>query len=71
MAKFLGSPVKPIAKDKNVEPANMNAIIHDVLVAPNKDNLKVFLLRVCWNQDKVKAPTTPSDAASVAVAIPV
>ena len=24
-----------------------------------------------WKKDKIKAPTTPSDAASVAVAIPV
>ena len=46
IAKFLGSPVKPIANDKNVEPANINAIMHDVLVAPNNDSLKVFLLSV-------------------------
>ena len=35
------------------------------------DNLKEFLLSVPWNNDKIKAPTTPSEAASVAVAIPV
>ena len=41
IAKFLGSPVNPIASDKKVEPARIKAIIHDVLVAPNKDSLKV------------------------------
>ena len=71
IAKFLGNPVKPIAKDKNVEPANIKAIIQEVLVAPNKDRLNVFLLNVPWKKDKINAPTTPNDAASVAVATPV
>ena len=46
IAKFLGKPVKPIAKDKNDDPAKIKAIMHDVLVAPNKDNLKVSLVSV-------------------------
>ena len=59
-----------VAKDKKDDPANINAIMHDVLVAPNNDNLKVSLLRLFWKNDKSKAPTTPREAASVAVAIP-
>ena len=70
-AKFLGRPVNPIAKDKNVEPANMNAIIHEVLVAPNKDDLNVSNVKLFWKYDRIKDPTTPKEAASVAVAIPV
>ena len=46
IAKFLGRPVKPIAKDKKVEPAKIKAIIQEVFVAPNKDSLKVFKLRL-------------------------
>ena len=42
MARFLGKPVKPIANDKNVDPANIKAIIQEVLVAPSKDDLNVF-----------------------------
>ena len=45
-AKFLGKPVKPIAKDRKVEPAKINAIIQEVLVAPNKDDLKVSRVNV-------------------------
>ena len=45
-AKFLGKPVKPIAKDRKVEPAKINAIIQEVLVAPNKDVLKVSRVKV-------------------------
>ena len=71
IAKFLGNPVKPIAKDKKVEPAKINAIIQDVLVAPSKDDLNVSKFKLFWKKDKINAPTTPSDAASVAVAIPV
>ena len=48
----------------------MNAIIQEVLVAPNKDNLKFSIVRLFWKKDKIKAPITPKDAASVAVAIP-
>ena len=71
IAKFLGRPVNPIARDKKLDQAKINAIMHEVFVAPNKDNLKESLLSVPWNKDKIKAPTTPNDAASVAVAIPV
>ena len=71
IAKFLGRPVKPIAKDKKVEPAKINAIIHEVLVAPNKDDLNVSKVKLFWKYDRIKAPTTPKEAASVAVAIPV
>jgi len=46
IAKFLGKPVKPIANDKKVEPAIIKAIMQEVLVAPNKDKLNVFLLSV-------------------------
>ena len=67
-AKLFGRPVNAIAKVKKEDPASIKAIIQDVFVAPNKDNLKEFLLRVPWNKDKIKAPTTPNDAASVAVA---
>ena len=45
-ARFLGNPVKPIAKDKKVEPAKINAIIQDVFVAPNKDILKVSKVKL-------------------------
>ncbi len=40
-AKFLGKPVKPIASDKKLDPAKINAIIQDVFVAPSNDCLKV------------------------------
>ena len=40
-AKFLGSPVNPIARDKKVDPANMNAIMHEVFVAPSNEDLNV------------------------------
>ena len=46
MAKFLGSPVNPMAKDKKVDPAKINAIMHDVFVAPSSDRLNVSLLRL-------------------------
>ena len=46
IAKFLGNPVNPIAKDKNVEPAKIKAIIQDVLVAPNKDCLNVSIVKL-------------------------
>ncbi len=39
-AKFLGNPVNAIANVKKDDPANMKAIMQDVLVAPNKDLLK-------------------------------
>ena len=32
--------------------------------------MKVSLFKLFWKKDKIKAPTTPKDAASVAVAIP-
>ena len=70
-AKFLGNPVKPMANDKNVEPAKINAIIHEVFVAPNNEDLNVSTVKLFWKYERIKAPTTPSDAASVAVAIPV
>ena len=70
-ARFLGNPVNPIAKDKNVEPAKIKAIIQEVLVAPSKEDLKVFNVKLFWKYDNINAPTTPSEAASVAVAIPV
>ena len=37
IAKFLGSPVKPMARERKLEPARINAIMHDVFVAPNKE----------------------------------
>ena len=46
IAKFLGRPVNPIAKDKKAEPANIKAIIQEVLVAPKSDSLKVVLFNV-------------------------
>ena len=70
-AKFLGSPVNPIARDKKVDPANMNAIMHEVFVAPNKEDLNVSKFKLFWKKDNINAPTTPSEAASVAVATPV
>ena len=42
IAKFLGKPVKPIAKDKKVEPAKINAIMQEVLVAPSSEDLNVL-----------------------------
>ena len=71
IAKFLGSPVKPIARERKLEPARTNAIMHDVFVAPNKDSLNVCIVKLFCKYDKNSAPTTPRDAASVAVAIPV
>ena len=46
IAKFLGKPVKPIASDKKVDPARINAIMQEVFVAPNKESLKVFTFRL-------------------------
>ena len=45
-ARFLGNPVNPIAKDKNVEPAKIKAIIQEVLVAPSKEDLKVYNVKL-------------------------
>ena len=45
-AKFLGKPVKPIARDKKAEPANINEIIHEVIVAPKIDFLKVLQVKL-------------------------
>ena len=69
-AKFFGRPVKAIAKVKKEEPANMKAIIQEVLVAPSKDLLKESFVKLFWKYDSAKAPKTPKEAASVAVAIP-
>ena len=71
IAKFLGSPVNPIARDKKDEPAKIKAIIHEVFVAPSNDSLKFFKVKLFWKYESINAPTTPKDAASVAVAIPV
>ena len=49
----------------------MKAIIHEVLVAPINEDLNVSKVKLFEKYDKIKAPTTPKDAASVAVAIPV
>ena len=38
--------LEKVSKDKNEEPAKINAIMHEVFVAPNKDNLKVSLFRL-------------------------
>ena len=46
IAKFLGSPVKPMARERKLEPANINAIMHDVFVAPNKDSLNVCIVKL-------------------------
>ena len=46
IAKFLGSPVNPIASDKKDEPARIKAIIHEVFVAPNRDSLKVLRFKL-------------------------
>ena len=71
IAKFLGNPVKPIANDKKVAPAKINAIIQEVFVAPRREALNVSFVKLFWKKDKIYAPTTPKEAASVAVAIPV
>ena len=42
----------------------------DVLVAPIRLTENVDQLRDPWAADSIKAPTTPTAAASVAVAIP-
>ena len=44
-----------MSKSKKAEPAKINAIMHEVFVAPNKDNLKVSLLRLFWKKDNIKA----------------
>ena len=59
-----------MASDKKDEPAKIKAIMHEVLVAPSSESLKVSLLSVFWKKDRINAPTTQSEAASVAVAIP-
>ena len=46
IAKFLGRPVNPMARDKKLDPAKINAIMHDVFVAPNSDFLKVSKLKL-------------------------
>ena len=49
----------------------MNAIIHEVFVAPNKDNLKVSLFKTFLKEMiKLMHQQHLRDAASVAVAIP-
>ena len=45
-AKFLGKPVNPIAKDKKADPANINEIMHEVIVAPKRELLKVFQVKL-------------------------
>ena len=60
-----------MARERKLEPARINAIMHDVFVAPNKDSLNVCIVKLFCKYDNNSAPTTPRDAASVAVAIPV
>ena len=66
----LGRPVKPIDSDKNAAPIRIKAIMADVLVAPIRLTENVDQLRDPWAADSIKAPTTPTAAASVAVANP-
>ena len=54
IARFLGNPVKPIAKDKKVDPAIIKAIIQEVLVAPNKDKLNVLKSCDCKEYKQLK-----------------
>ena len=56
IARFLGKPVKPIAKAKNEDPAKINAIIHEVFVAPSNDNLKLSYLNFFEKKIKLKLP---------------
>ena len=50
IARFLGKPVKPIAKDKKVEPAKINAIMQEVLVAPSREDLNVSNVKLFENK---------------------
>ena len=69
-AMDLGNPVKPIDIVKNAPPARMNAIMHEVLVAPIKLAKNVLKFNEPCKVAKDKAPTTPNAAASVGVAQP-
>ena len=68
-SKF-GSPVKPIASDRNDAPIKMRAIIAEVRVAPIKLAEKLSQLSERCANASNNAPTTPTAAASVAVAQP-
>ena len=52
-AKFLGRPVKPIAKDKKADPASINEIMHEVIVAPKRELLKYSKLNCFENTTKL------------------
>ena len=69
-AMDLGNPVKPIDIVKNAPPARMNAIMHEVLVAPIKLAKNVLKFNEPSKVAQDKAPTTPNAAASVGVAQP-
>jgi hypothetical protein len=69
-ATDLGMPVKPMATVVKAAPAMMKASMHDVSVACSKLVWKLFQLKVPVSAAKISAPSTPTAAASVAVAKP-
>ena len=57
-----------MANERKVDPARINPIIQEVLVAPSSDFLNESAVKLFWKKDNINAPTTPNEAASVAVA---
>ncbi|MNQ88432.1 hypothetical protein D3C85_1036920 [compost metagenome] len=70
-ASARGRPIYPMASVRNCAPARISAIMQYRRVAPSSDCLKVDRLSDPCSADRISAPTTPTAAASVAVAMPV
>ena len=65
-----GMPVNPMAVDKKAAPAKINDTITLVRVAPKTLSIKFCLVIEPVKSAMSRAPTTPTAAASVAVAMP-
>src|SRR5699024_1808752 len=66
-----GMPENPMADVRKEAPAIMNAIMHDVRIAPYKLSRNPSQERPPDTKAIINAPTTPREAASVAVATPI
>ena len=69
-ASALGSPVKPIDSARNAEPARISAIMQEVRTAPIRLSTKLSQVSERCTAASSRAPSTPNEAASVAVAKP-
>ena len=69
-AKFRGMPVNPIDTDRKAAPININAIMHEVMVAPSKLSFNMEIESDLFDHARIIENMTPTAAASVGEAIP-